>query len=65
MDENRMTVQEALRLTVEDLRQIAVPAGLIETIGFPLARAIGNLNNVIMALENAEMAAENTEQVAP
>ena len=50
MEEKKLTVEEVLDMTVRQMEEISVPAGMIDQIGIPLARAIGNLNAVLEAL---------------
>lgn len=50
MEEKKLTVEEVLDMTVRQMSEISVPAGMIDQIGIPLARAIGNLNAVLDAL---------------
>lgn len=49
--EEKMTVEQVLRLTVDQLRAISIPAELIDSIGIPVCRAIGNLKECIRAME--------------
>lgn len=49
-----MTVKEALKMTVDLLNGISVPVSLVQSIGEPVAAAIGNLTACIAAIEENE-----------
>lgn len=53
MEENRMTIREVLEITVKNLKAIAVPVELMETIGQPVLGSIRNLEACISAMDNA------------
>lgn len=49
--ETKLTVEEVLKLTVEQLRAVVVPVEQTESIGLPVMHAIRNLNECIRAME--------------
>lgn len=59
--EEKLTVETVLDMTVRQMAEINVPAGLTEQIGVPLARAIGNLNAVLDALRKSKEAQDGRE----
>lgn len=50
-----MTVTDALKVVVTDLSNIAVPAGLVNQIGIPIAQSIRNLQECIKAIDKVEV----------
>lgn len=54
-----MTVRDVLVMTVEQLRVITVPVELVESIGIPVATAVGNLR---MCIDGIDKAAEEEKQ---
>ena len=60
--ENQMTVTEALRITANNLGNIAVPISMMQQIGLPINQAIGNINACIEALEAAEQEAKQQQE---
>ena len=61
MEEQKLTVNEVLKLTVDQLRAISIPAELTESIGLPVLRAIRNLTECIRAMEEAGKAGKEQE----
>ena len=59
--EEKLTVETVLDMTVRQMAEINVPAGLTEQIGVPLARAIGNLHAVLEALRKSKEAQDGRE----
>lgn len=53
MEENRMTVREVLEITVRNLKSIAVPVELMETIGQAVLGSIRNIEACIEAMDGA------------
>ena len=53
-----LTIKEVLEITVNQLGTISVPVALHEQIGVPVARAMGNLQECLKAINNAENAGE-------
>ena len=49
--ETKMTVEDVLKMTVEQLRAVVVPVEQTESIGHPVIHAIRNLNECIRAME--------------
>ena len=49
--EQRLTVEDVIRITVSDLENIMVPAGLIDQIGMPVQNAIRNLYGCLDAID--------------
>ena len=61
MEEKKLTVEEVLDMTVRQMEEIRVPAGMIDQIGIPLARAIGNLHAVLEAMKKGKEAEDGRE----
>ena len=64
--DNQMTIEQVLKATADMLGNVNVPAGLIRTIGEPIAAAIENLTACLNAIEadraaKAEEAKEESE----
>lgn len=59
--ENQMTIDQVLKITVETLEGVKVPVKLIDDIGIPVARAIGNIRMCIKAVEDSRAEAENKQ----
>jgi hypothetical protein len=53
MEENRMTVREVLEITVRNLKSIAVPVELMETIGQAVLGSVRNIEACIEAMNGA------------
>lgn len=49
-----MTVKEALEHTINTLNGVCVPMALMQTIGEPIATAIGNMRACIDAIDAIE-----------
>lgn len=49
-----MTLKEALQATSGILENISVPVGLKEQIADPIALAVGNINELIKAIDGFE-----------
>ncbi len=47
-----MTVNEVLAITIRNLQNILVPAGLTNEIAIPLSQNIGNLQECLIALQS-------------
>lgn len=58
MEGKTMTVADVLKVTVEMLSGVMVPAGLSEQIGVPIQHSIRNLQECVRAIEMAETAKE-------
>lgn len=58
MENESMTIQQVLSITVNLLKGIMVPAEFCESIGVPVARSIRNLNECINAIQKIEAAKE-------
>lgn len=54
MENNEMTIREALAVTKQILDGISVPVGLLEQIGAPLKAASDNLGIMIEGIDKAE-----------
>ncbi len=54
MENNEMTIREALAVTKAILDGISVPVGLLEQIGAPLKAASDNLGIMIEGIDKAE-----------
>lgn len=60
--EEKYTFEEVVGFTMNILCGIMVPAELAESIGLPIAKAIGNLKVLKTELEKARVAKEITEE---
>lgn len=56
MEQNEMTVRQALEVTKAIMDGISVPVALMEQIGAPLKAAADNLAVIIEGIKNAETA---------
>lgn len=54
MDGKRYSLEEILRITVNQLEEINVPVRYADQIGHPLSLCINNLSMCIIAIENAK-----------
>ena len=61
--EQKLTVEQVLGITANDLRRISVPVELSESIGVPVANAIRNLQACVNALEIAKAEQEAKEDI--
>lgn len=59
MENNEITILEALRVTKQILDGICVPVALLDSIGAPVRTASDNLMTIIAGIEQAEK--EDTE----
>ncbi len=59
--ENQMTIDQVLKITVETLEGLKVPVSMIDEIGIPVARAIGNIRMCIEAVEASRAGAKREE----
>lgn len=53
MENNEMTIREALEATKAILNDISVPIGLLESVGLPVMTAVNNLNAIIRSIDEA------------
>lgn len=51
--EQKLTIEQVLDITIRMLGDIRIPGSMIEEIGIPISRAIGNLNECVKALNDA------------
>jgi len=64
--ENQITVEQALEITINMLKDINVPVSMLEQIGFPISRAIGNLAQCVEAIRRDQAKAQDpVEQEKP
>lgn len=61
MENESMTIQQVLSITVNLLKGIMVPAEHGESIGVPVARSIRNLNECINAIQKIEAAKDEED----
>lgn len=61
--EQKLTVEQVLSITANDLRRISIPVELCESIGVPVANAIRNLQACVNALEIAKAEQEAKEDI--
>ena len=54
MENNEMTIRDAIAVTKQILDGISVPVGLLEQIGAPLKAASDNLGIMIEGIDKAE-----------
>ena len=59
--DNKMTIDQVLKITVETLEGLKVPVSLIDEISIPVARAISNIRMCIEAVEASRAEAENKQ----
>ena len=48
------SVEQVIEFTLNILNKIMIPASLSETVGVPIAQAIGNLNVVLQVVGNTK-----------
>lgn len=58
----QMTVRQALEITIANLEKIKVPMAEMQNIGLPLAQNIGNLREIMVAIDRAEQAAHEAKE---
>lgn len=56
-----ITVEEIIKVTIDELRAVYVPAELVEPIGIHVSRALNNLKVVNEVFENAKKEKEQKE----
>jgi len=49
--EDKLTIEQVLGMTIQLLGDIRIPGSMIEDIGIPISRAMGNLTECIKALQ--------------
>lgn len=60
--ENKITIEKALEITADILRNISVPVGLTQQISVPVSNALRNLEECIAAIRaDAEKPKEDPE----
>ena len=59
--EQKISVEDVLKITSQSLRNIYIPVELSESVGITVSNAIKNLQACIEALENAMIAEEEVE----
>lgn len=59
MESRTMTAEEVVKITINGLSRIQVPAALIQQIGIPIANAINNLNLCMECWERERAAMES------
>jgi len=52
--EKQMTIREVLEITARNLREIAVPVTLMESIGKPVLGCAQNIDACLQAIDKAE-----------
>ena len=62
MEQEKMTVQQVLRMSIEQLDGIRLPMSMHEEVGMPIAAAIHNMRLCIEALDAAARTPEPEEQ---
>lgn len=65
MEQEQMTVKQALEITIKNLERICVPMNQMQNIGFPLSQGISNLREILIAIERAEAVAKEGEKQEP
>jgi hypothetical protein len=55
MEEKKMTIEEVLEITVQNLRSITLPVDLCETVGMTIIGSINNLNMCLSAMKAANV----------
>ena len=63
MENGQMTGIQVLEITRDMLQNINVPVALLDQVGRPVRRAVGNLNTLIRAMkENENQKAETNDK---
>ena len=65
MENNQMTVREALEITANNLGNIPIPRALNQLIGIPIDMAIANIQACIEAMDRQQMEAEGQTEGQP
>ena len=60
--EEKITVLEALKYTIEMLGNISVPVSMNEQVAVPVAKAIHNINACILAMTKEDEAEESEDE---
>lgn len=61
--EQKMTIKEALTLTIQQLRGIMIPVELSDTVGMKVKDAMNNIGVCIQAMETAQAEHEQRKGV--
>lgn len=56
--EERLSIEQVLEITVNLLSGISIPASLVESVGVPISRGIGNLKACLTAIEREKQEKE-------
>lgn len=59
--EEKITVEQALEMTMKQLGAISIPVGLIEQIGIPINKAIHNIGACLEAMQKNAQEAKQEE----
>ena len=62
--EQRLTVEQVVELTIRDLESVRVPMGLMDDIGVPVGRAIRNLKECLRVWAISAQQQREAEQKA-
>jgi len=65
MEQRVMTAEEVVKITINDLSRIQVPAALIQQIGIPIADAINKLNLCVESWERTRHEEESKQADKP
>lgn len=52
VEEDKMTIRDLLQITVDSIKEIAVPVSLADQIARPLCQAVCNIEAVIAAIKD-------------
>lgn len=64
MEERQVTIHELVKMTIDDLKTLSIPAEMLEKMGPPISRALSNLkvmDDVFTRAENEEAAKKHEE----
>lgn len=62
MNEQKVSVKEALKVTIGLLEKVQVPVSLLEEIGFPVKQAVNNLKRCIAVIPDLPDDEPNEEE---
>ena len=59
MNENEMTIEQVLNITIGILNDITIPISAVETVGTPIMNAVSNIKLCVQAIEKNKEAGNN------
>lgn len=57
----KLTIEEVLKITINGLKEIEIPVTMVEKIGIPVARAMQNLEQCVIAIERDSKTEESED----